>query len=398
MYSDDKQARKCDKAVNVIISSLGNVPLRVVEMANGRPATMLHLLDERFASQRAATRIVLMTSLYRTKYTGGSMSKHCDDIASIIAQLDRMGKEVALPESHKGVLLLASIGNESDYESTAAALRTRTPDELTFEFVAATLIDEEASRRSAGSSKRHEKGTRAQDKKKHSEHKPHLAASAKSHCIKCAFCGRNGHKAEDCYINPENPNNRLPKHTKNAFAAVINNGKASKKKSKKPKEKLSIAGVVTCNDNNIVGNAAGIQERTDNRDTLLDSGASAHIFGSPALVRREVSASVTHSVGTADGSQNNVIGSGSVPVDLPHSVVKLDDVLLSPNMKYNLISVGQLTSKGLRLIFEKDYCLIYKEEMLLGKIDKDLTTNLYPIPRNFMTHVPAVGNTVSGHL
>ena len=89
---------------------------------------MIANLDERYASCTAASRISILTRLYRSNFTGGSIEKHVDRISSLLAQLERMGPNVAVPETHKGPLLLASVGLDSGFESTAAALRTKNPD------------------------------------------------------------------------------------------------------------------------------------------------------------------------------------------------------------------------------------------------------------------------------
>ena len=53
-----------------------------------------------------------------------------------------MGKDSAIPESHKAPMLLASIYQTCTLESTAAALRTKDASELSWDYVATTLIDE----------------------------------------------------------------------------------------------------------------------------------------------------------------------------------------------------------------------------------------------------------------
>ena len=57
-----------------------------------------------------------------------------------------MGKDAAIPESHKAPMLLASIPVDSPLEVTAAALRTKDIEDLTWEYVSATLIDEVKAR------------------------------------------------------------------------------------------------------------------------------------------------------------------------------------------------------------------------------------------------------------
>ena len=91
---DPKVARSRSKAVHVIMASLGNTPLAVIETAIGMLATMFSLLDEIYASTRAASRISLITELYRLKFSRGSIAKHCDRMLSILTQLEKMGKDV----------------------------------------------------------------------------------------------------------------------------------------------------------------------------------------------------------------------------------------------------------------------------------------------------------------
>lgn len=53
-----------------------------------------------------------------------------------------MGKAVAVPESHRVPTLLASMDQTSEMEPIAAALRTKDADDLTWDYVSTTLIDE----------------------------------------------------------------------------------------------------------------------------------------------------------------------------------------------------------------------------------------------------------------
>lgn len=107
---------------------------------------MIEALDELYASNTASSRISLLINLYQVKYDNGSMEKHCDSIAALLSQLAKMGPEMAVPETHKGPLLLASIGAETKFDAAVTALRTRNVEELTSEFVATTLIEEARSR------------------------------------------------------------------------------------------------------------------------------------------------------------------------------------------------------------------------------------------------------------
>lgn len=141
---------KREKACGIIICALGDAPLRVVMDVDDDPALMLKLLDDRYASSRTVSRIAVQTQLFRMSYNGQNMSEYVDHFTSLFSQLDRMGKDAAIPESHKAPMLLASIDPSCSLESTAAALRTKAISELTWDFVATTLIDEYNARQITG--------------------------------------------------------------------------------------------------------------------------------------------------------------------------------------------------------------------------------------------------------
>jgi gag-polypeptide of LTR copia-type len=142
----EKVAENKERACSTIIAALGDAPLRVVADVDDKPNVMLKLLDERYAPSRAASRIAIQTQLYRKTYYGSDMAKFIDEYCSLFSQLERMGKDAAIPETHKAPMLLAAIPVDSPLEVTAAALRTKDVAELICEFSTTTLIDETDSR------------------------------------------------------------------------------------------------------------------------------------------------------------------------------------------------------------------------------------------------------------
>lgn len=73
---------------------------------------MIKLLDAKYASSRTASRIAAQTQLFRVAYSCQNMPKYIHQYASVFNQLERMGKDAAIPESHKAPMLLASIDPE----------------------------------------------------------------------------------------------------------------------------------------------------------------------------------------------------------------------------------------------------------------------------------------------
>ena len=132
----------------MIGSSLGDVPIRVIHSSIDEPRDMILLIDEPYTSNTTVSRIYLLTSLYRMRFTGGSIEQQCNHMAIILSQLEKMGDEVAVREIHKGPLPLVSLGSHSFYEEIIAALRMKKAEELTFEFVSSTLIEKSRTRHS----------------------------------------------------------------------------------------------------------------------------------------------------------------------------------------------------------------------------------------------------------
>ena len=75
------------------------------------------------------------------------MATFVDEFKSLFSQLERMGKDAAIPETHKAPMLLASIPVDSPLEVTAAALRTKDIEDSDLGVRQdATLIDEVKAR------------------------------------------------------------------------------------------------------------------------------------------------------------------------------------------------------------------------------------------------------------
>lgn len=290
---------KREKASGIIISALGDAPLRVVIEAEDDPAKMIKLLDARYASNRTVSRIAIQTQLFRMSYNGQNMASYIDQYSSLFSQLERMGKDTAIPESHKGPMLLASINPDSALESTAAALRTKEVSELTWDYVATTLIDEYNARQSNGLSKSRRKKKMSRLFKSQpsrdvdtdgsdleSTVKAFAAAlqSSKPPVLVCEFCQRKGHTVDRCFLNPDNPNHRLPPKmleaitSKKTGALIVqkpdppSHSTGSSSKSTKPK--VEFTGSML--------ESTSVQPPSDSR-TYADSGATVHCFNSLSL-------------------------------------------------------------------------------------------------------------------
>lgn len=89
---------KAEMASGIIISALGDSPLRVVLDAGDNPKKMLKLLGARYASNRTVSRIATQTQIFRMKYNRQNMTEYIDEYTYLYSQLERMGDQVAIPE------------------------------------------------------------------------------------------------------------------------------------------------------------------------------------------------------------------------------------------------------------------------------------------------------------
>ena len=216
-----------EKAEAILVSGLGDAPLRSCMGESPDVMKMIESLDKTYASKRAASKIAVLTSVFSKRYTDNkNMSKYIDEYNQAFAQLESMGKDAKIPESLKGPILIASFGTDSQLESCIAALRVR--DSIpSWEELTADLILEASRIRT--SKKNSDPDNDANPK---AGRKRTLFANkfeSKSGKQTCGYCHKQGHSADKCHQNPANPNNRLSKREKDAILAALTT-KPDKKK------------------------------------------------------------------------------------------------------------------------------------------------------------------------
>lgn len=428
----EKMTAKLEKASAMIISALGDSPLRVVADADGDPARMLMLLDTRYASNRTVSRIAVQTQLYRMRYKGQDMAKYIDEYTALFSQLEFMGKEVAIPETHKAPMLLASIDPSSDMEPIAAALRTKNADELTWEYVATTLIDEHNSRQSSclkadkgAKRKKNRKQTsrrrdfKTDDGNSTGDESVDIDAAAKvlaaamndrvsedrkrSSSAHCDFCNRRGHVESSCFLNPDNPNNRLtPKMRERMLISDDSRGNSSGGNPSQKKgsgKKIELAGIIFCTSsavNKIKEECTTVQPPKDHR-TYYDSGATTHVFYSEQFfIIGSIEMCEPRTVLLADKSTVVASKRGEVLLPFKHANIRLTSVLLIPGLGYNLVSVGRLADNGIDSKFRrKDVVLTLENDgLLIGTGTRDDETGLYALPDPASTNLDTVASAV----
>lgn len=161
-------------------------------------------------------------------YTGKNMDTYIDQYRYLLSQLERMGKDSAIPESHREAMLLASIGLNCALESIEAAHRTKEVSGLTWDYVASTIIDEYNPKPTPGSipkfKNRHKKSCKSTSRSqptKDANAEDHLSsnsdtdatiraltaalksawtdAGARGKKYTCELSGKSGHTEDRCF-------------------------------------------------------------------------------------------------------------------------------------------------------------------------------------------------------
>ncbi|GJY79920.1 zinc finger, CCHC-type containing protein [Tanacetum coccineum] len=111
----------------------------------------------------------------------------------------------------------------------------------------------------------------------------------------------------------------------------------------------------------------------------LDNGASNHMTGVKSHFR-DIDESVTGRVRFGDGSYVQIMGRGSILLGCRNLEQKIvSDVYYIPNLKSNILSLGQLTEIGCKVIMDGNKLTLYdKNKRLLMKVERS-KNRLYSI-------------------
>jgi len=101
------------------------------------------------------------------------------------------------------------------------------------------------------------------------------------------------------------------------------------------------------------------QHQTSKEDAwFLDSGCSNHMCGDKSNFN-EIDESFRHVVKLGNNTKMNVFSKGNVKLNVNGVTHVIQDVFYVPELKNNLLSIGQLQEKGLPIMFKLGGCNIY---------------------------------------
>ena len=170
-----------------------------------------------------------------------------------------------------------------------------------------------------------------------------------SYNIQCHYCHKYGHMKKDCFkrINDEKDNsNFLHENLETQDESML----------------------LACN----------VQEASFDDIWYIDSGCSNHMTGNKSCFVN-FDESVQREVKTGDNKRLIVKGSGDIPIRTKQGTNYISNVYYVPDLKHNLLSVGQLLKKGHNVNFKNDLCEIKdKIGVLIAKV-KMTPTKMFPL-------------------
>ena len=281
------------------------------------------------------------SAVYDLKAVGGKMEEE-----DIVMQL-----LISLPDSYDGLVM---------------ALENLPESELTMDRVKARLLEEELKRNSRKEPTDNGSGNAAFNAKKREPKK-----SNKSNKPRCYHCNEMGHKKPEC-----------PK---------LKSSSAAKKESKSGTFNMVIART-----------SSAMPTKTENEcKFVVDSGCTDHMVNDKSLLVNVKKLDDPFFVSIADRNTTlkvSEVGRMKVTNSIDGREVTgyINDVLLVPNLRFNLLSVSKIESNGGRVIFENSKAMIAFDNEVVGEAVRD--GSLYWISYNVDRRYAAVSSKATNEL
>ena len=319
-----------DKALATIVLAMEPSLLYLVGNDPTDPVTVWRALSEQFQRRTWANKLELKRKLFSLRLAeGGSVQDHIKLMTEICDELSAIGERVS--DEDRVVYLLASLPDSYSVLVTALEASTNVP---TLAIVRERLLHEETKL----------KGKAVQEGA--------LAASFKRK-LRCHFCNKPGHFKKEC----------------EEYAKYKASGKSVqvKKKTKMGAFKVTITpddeGSSDSESTGLVVQHAFSAGPDSHQRWILDSGATCHMCNEKSLFTHYQPLAKPLNVLLGDGRSLQAMGQGSIMLmmDLPDNKINkctLHDVLLVPELAFNLFSVISASRKGKVTTFSETQCEI----------------------------------------
>ncbi|RVW89466.1 Retrovirus-related Pol polyprotein from transposon TNT 1-94 [Vitis vinifera] len=335
-------------------------------------ADLMKALSGMYEKPSANNKVHLMKKLFNLKMAeNASVAQHLNEFNTITNQLSSV--EIDFDDEIRALIVLASLPNS--WEAMRMAVSNSTGKEkLKYNDIRDLILAEEIRRRDAGET------------------------SGSGSALNLETRGRgNNRNSNQGRSNSRNSNRNRSKSRSGQQVQCWNCGKTGhfKRQCKSPKKKNEddSANAVT----EEVQDALLLAVDSPLDDWVLDSGASFHTTPHREIIQNYVAGDFGK-VYLADGSALDVVGLGDVRISLPNgSVWLLEKVRHIPDLRRNLISVGQLDDEGHAILFVGGTWKVTKGARVLARGKKTGTLYMTSCPRDTIAVADASTDTSLWH-
>ncbi|RVX16420.1 Retrovirus-related Pol polyprotein from transposon TNT 1-94 [Vitis vinifera] len=335
-------------------------------------ADLMKALSGMYEKPSANNKVHLMKKLFNLKMAeNASVAQHLNEFNTITNQLSSV--EIDFDDEICALIVLASLPNS--WEAMRMAVSNSTGKEkLKYNDIRDLILAEEIRRRDAGETSGSGSAlnleTRGRGNNKNSNQgrsnsrnsNRNRSKSRSGQQIQCWNCGKTGHFKRQC-------------------------------KSPKKKNEDDSANAVT----EEVQDALLLAVDSPLDDWVLDSGASFHTTPHREIIQNYVAGDFGK-VYLADGSALDVVGLGDVRISLPNgSIWLLEKVRHIPDLRRNLIYVGQLDDEGHAILFVGGTWKVTKGARVLARGKKTGTLYMTSCPRDTIAVADASTDTSLWH-
>lgn len=321
--AEEDYKKKQKLASSIMVMALSDPALRIVHSVKHDPVKMIELLDARYASKTAASKITKMSDLITMKFTSlrSDLPMHIDQMRATIEQLKAMS--VTIEDSFAVTILVASI-EVAALRPATTAIKTLAEDDLKWDTVAERLTEEAKGLKEVRSTE------------------VSLAAVPRDGC---QICGKENHPTSKCFLNPMYAHNRLGLDAdkqreieeRSVQTARTDRKGKGKKKTKKSGERSAVA-----------------RPSKKGPDMMLvDSGTSAHMTSRSDRVISKEHCDVDISLGDNSKVHSSHKGIRKVMWHTQEGerTISLSDTLVSKKLAMSMLSVPALVKKNIASLF-----------------------------------------------
>lgn len=295
-------------------------------------------LSKEHSQQTVMAKIDLLRQLFKMRYENNlDMRNYLADFCNILDECDEVKME--FPESLKASLILSSL-NDS-FDGAVSSLATMEENMLTVTLVRRKLIDEYNRRQARGEVDK-------DDRLMFSKHSKKMNNRPGEKKRLCWTCGSPDHIQYKC------PKNKSVPPSANLAVSETQMVKSS------DDVEDDVVTFMACS-------------RTTDDGWYIDSGATCHMSHTRNMVS-QINPGSQSKIYLADGSTIDKQGVGQAILKCENGngnmeIVRIDNVLLVPGLKANLLSVSQLAKRGIKVYFDDNGAVVVKDGRTVAVAD-----------------------------